>query len=84
MNKYCVNQLYGCLMLNRAEASSDCFIKNWRPTWLLKGCLMMKSPKMVYYEPHREKTDLSGFPTRSDTNQAVQPQKMARNFKFWI
>ena len=26
----------------------------------------------------------SGFPTRSDTNQAVQPQKMARGLKFWI
>ena len=25
-----------------------------------------------------------GFPTRSDTNQAVQPQKMARSFKFRI
>ena len=26
----------------------------------------------------------SGFPTRSDTNQAVQPQKMARGLKFRI
>ena len=26
----------------------------------------------------------SGFPTRSDINQAVQPQKMARGFKFQI
>ena len=25
-----------------------------------------------------------GFPTRSDTNQAVQLQKMARSLKFWI
>ena len=25
-----------------------------------------------------------GFPTRSDTNWAVQPQKMARDLKFWI
>ena len=25
-----------------------------------------------------------GFPTRSDTNQAVQPQKMARGLKFRI
>ena len=24
------------------------------------------------------------FPTRSDTNQAVQPQKMARDSKFWF
>ena len=25
-----------------------------------------------------------GFPTRSDTNWAVQPQKMTRGLKFWI
>ena len=25
-----------------------------------------------------------GFSTRSDTNRAVQPQKMARSLKFWI
>ena len=29
-----------------------------------------------------EKTCLSGFPTRSDTNRAVQPQKLARGLKF--
>ena len=26
----------------------------------------------------------SGFPTRSDTNRAVQPKKMARDLKFQI
>ena len=26
----------------------------------------------------------SGFPTRSDTNSAVQTQRMARGLKFWI
>ena len=26
----------------------------------------------------------SGFPTRSDTNQPVQPQKKVRILKFWI
>ena len=26
----------------------------------------------------------SGFPTRSDTNRAVQPQKMARGLEFPI
>ena len=26
----------------------------------------------------------SGFPTRSNTNCAIQPQKMARSLKFWI
>ena len=36
------------------------------------------------YEPHSEKTGLRGFPTRSDTNGAVQPQKMARGLKFGI
>ena len=36
----------------------------------------------------REKTGLrgvgGGFPTRSDTNRAIQPQKMARGFKLQI
>ena len=36
------------------------------------------------YEQHHEKTCFLGFPTRSDTNQGVQPQKMARGLKFWI
>ena len=35
-------------------------------------------------EPRCEKNGLSGFPTRSDTNRAVQPQKMARGLKFRI
>ena len=26
----------------------------------------------------------SGFQTRSDTNQALRPQKMTRGLKFWI
>ena len=33
------------------------------------------------YEPNHEKTCL-GFPTRSDTSQAVQPHKMPRGLKF--
>ena len=35
------------------------------------------------YEPRCENRS-SGFPTRSDTNQAVQPLKMARGLKFCI
>ena len=35
------------------------------------------------YEPRCENRS-SGFPTRSDTNRAVQPQKMARGLKFCI
>ena len=36
------------------------------------------------YEPRCEETGLRWFPTRSDTNQAVQPQKIARALKFRI
>ena len=36
------------------------------------------------YEPRCEKKQSLGFPTRSDKNRAVQPQKMARGLKFWI
>ena len=40
----------------------------------------------IYYicEPGCEKNRSSGFPTRSDTNRAVQQQKMARGLKKWI
>ena len=38
----------------------------------------------IIYEPRCEKTRSSGFSTRSDTNRAVQPQKMARGLKFRI
>ena len=35
------------------------------------------------YEPHHKKTTM-WFPDRSDTNRAVQAQKMDRGWKFWI
>ena len=35
-------------------------------------------------EPRCEKNRSSGFPTRSYTNRAVQPHKMARSLKFWV
>ena len=35
-------------------------------------------------ETRRQKKRSSGFPTRSDTNRAVQSQKMARDLKFRI
>ena len=38
----------------------------------------------VIYKPLNEKTCLWSFLTRSDTNQAIQPQKMARGLKFRI
>ena len=43
--------------------------------------------EQIKYEPRCEKTGLQGFPqgpTRLDTNQAVQPQKMTRGLKFCI
>ena len=49
---------------------------------------LAKNDKLVMerikYEPRREKTCLRGFQTWSDTNQAAQPQKMARGLKFQI
>ena len=35
-------------------------------------------------EPRCEKTGLRGFPTRTDTNRSVLPQKIARGLKFRI
>ena len=44
----------------------------------------MSDSRLVQFEPRSEKTGSSGFPTRSNTNRAVQPQKMARGLKFRI
>ena len=38
----------------------------------------------IIFESVRKNTNNLGVPTRSDTNQAAQSQKMARSLKFWI
>ena len=45
---------------------------------------VLSSESGNYYEPCHEEKLSSGFPTRFDTNPAVQPQKMARGLKFRI
>ena len=60
-------------------------------TWLISGLRLndqrlhrdsySTTPNQL--EPRCEKTGLRG-PTRSDTNQAVQPQKIVRGLKFQI
>ena len=47
------------------------------------GCSRTETLVLVSYEPCHEKTNIL-FPTWSDTNQAVQLQKMARGLKFRI
>ena len=37
-----------------------------------------EQPKQEINEPRREQNLSSGFPTRSDKNRTIQPQKMAR------
>ena len=44
---------------------------------------MFLSQSSVYCSSLRENRS-SGFPTRSDTNRAVQPKKMSRDLKFRI
>ena len=41
----------------------------------------MESNGKGIIEPWREKNPSSGFPNRSDTNQIVHPQKIARGLK---
>ena len=50
----------------------------------INACKITYHTKRRGYEPRCENSRSSGFPTRSDTNQAVQPQKMARGLKFRI
>ena len=38
--------------------------------------------RSLIFETRREKPSLRGLPTYSDTNQALQPQKMDRDMQF--
>ena len=49
-----------------------------------KVCSHMRILNQVCIEPHHQKTCHWGFMTSSDTNQAVQPQKMVRGLKFQV
>ena len=40
--------------------------------------------RYIYYMSLVLRKPVFGVPTRSDSNRAVQPQKMARGLKFWI
>ena len=44
----------------------------------------MEQLQVGTFEPRRRGNQSSGFPTKSDTNRAVQPQKMASGLKFRI
>ena len=57
--------------------------KNTKPGHQLLHILGYCSETLLF-EPRCEKKRSSGFPTRSNTNQAVQAQKMARGLKFRI
>ena len=50
----------------------------------MEAFMLGNSVGYLSIEPGSEKTCLQVFATSSDTNQAGQPQKMARGLKFWI
>ena len=45
---------------------------------------VVHSPLILSISASSRENRSSGFPTRSDTNRAVQPHKMDRGLKFWI
>ena len=52
---------------------------------MLATLLLESHGQDTLYEPKKlQKNPTTGFPTRSDINRAVQPQKMARGLKFRI
>ena len=56
-------------------------------TLISMGSLPVRLIKLfagVHHMSHNTKKRSSGFPTRSDTNQAAQLQKMARGLKFLL
>ena len=58
----------------------------WHLSWSITGNILAVSggdnKVSCLYEPRHKKTGLQGFPTRSDTNRAVQPQEKARGLKI--
>ena len=60
------------MMLIRVDAQADMHL-----------CVLL-GIKQVLIRVESQENLSSGFTTRSYTNRAVQPQKMARGMKFWI
>ena len=52
----------------------------------MKKCLIGKHVAMaiILNEPHHEKTCFSEYLTKSDTNAAIQPQKLSEDLKLDI
>ena len=55
--------------------------KNAKCWFTVIWCIKLK---LLLFEPRCVENRSSGFPTRSDTNRAVQLLNMARSLKFWI
>ena len=66
-----------CIMTNVAETKDGYYF--WEG---LEDCIKNKVSVKLHELLHKE--TFWGFPTRSDTNWAVQPQKMARGLKLRI
>ena len=60
----------GCVMLNSCHGNSSVAIES--------GDLNVGEYNLI----HIMRKPVFGFPTRPNTNQAVQPQRMVRGFKF--
>ena len=70
-------QILRYFMVYKELRNAHCLNKGPKSKLTLEGVYVLN-------EPRCEKTGLRGFRPGSDTNRAVQPQKMARGLKFWI
>ena len=53
----------------------------WGPSCPLRKQEKLERDGSLPSEPRHEKTCLQGFPTRSDSNRPVQPQRLVRVLK---
>ena len=75
---YCLNDLFLSFCIDKKQFSSygsykRCF------SIVYSGLL-----KLMLEMNHVMRKPKTWFPNRSNTNRAVQPQEMARGWKFWI
>ena len=77
-------------MLNQFSCKGKPLLKVEETDWIMPynndlACLPRNISFLIRHQMSLVvKNRSSGFPTRSDTNRAVQPQKIARDLKFRI
>ena len=74
---FAMRLMYGCVF--RREA-----LFCWMCLFLIRQKVVTVQKTMSWGNKFSAKTCIRWYPTRSDTNRAVEPQKIARGWHFWF